>query len=28
VNEMQTFDNMSVELANYLVKNSKYQDEL
>lgn len=28
VNEMKTFDNMSVELANYLVKNSKYQDEL
>lgn len=28
VNEMQTFDNMSVELANYFVKNSKYQDEL
>ena len=28
VNEMQTFDNMSVELTNYLVKNSKYQDEL
>lgn len=28
VNEIQTFDNMSVELANYFVKNSKYQDEL
>ena len=28
VNEMQTFDNMSVELANYFVKNSKYRDEL
>lgn len=28
VNEMQTFDNISVELANYFVKNSKYQDEL
>ena len=28
VNEMQTFDNMSVELTNYFVKNSKYQDEL
>lgn len=28
VNEMQTFDNMSVELANYFVKNSKYWNEL
>lgn len=28
LNEIQTFNNMSVELANYFVKNSKYQDEL
>lgn len=28
VNEMQTLNNMSVELANYFVKHSKYQDEL
>lgn len=28
VNEIQTLNNMSVELANYFVKNSKYQDEL
>lgn len=28
VNEMQTLNNMSVELATYFVKYSKYQDEL
>lgn len=27
VNEIQTLNNMSVELANYFVKHSKYQDE-
>lgn len=28
VNEIQTLNNMSVELANYFVKHSKYLDEL
>ena len=28
VNEIQTLNNMSVELANYFVKHSKYQNEL
>lgn len=28
VNEIQTLNNMSVELANYFVKHSKYRDEL
>lgn len=28
VNEIQTLNNMSVELANYFVKHSKYWDEL